>query len=186
MAALQRAVGILKKKVLVSFYLTAYFSNLLDYRLFPCMNKQMTTHCYTRIPQYTVWKLLDDAIFSFSNSKFFIFQNFYLFIYCLLHWVFKDVRKLPLTVVMSRPYSHGLLTAWASVFAEHGLQTQLALIFEARGFGCTMVRGTFPDWGIEPMYPALIGGFLTTVPPEKSLLFIFPKRIIPVHSCPGK
>lgn len=129
--------------------------------------------------------MLDDAIFSFKNSKFFILQNFYLFICCLLHWVFKAVRKLPL-VVMSRPYSHGLFTAGASVFAEHGLQTQLALIVEDGGFGCTMVCGTFPDWGIEPMFPALTGGFLTTVPPEKSLLFIFPKRTIPLHSCTGK
>ena len=30
-----------------------------------------------------------------------------------------------------------------------------------------------PGPGLEPMFPALAGGFLTTVPPGKSLLFLY-------------
>ena len=41
-----------------------------------------------------------------------------------------------------------------------------------------MACGLFPDPGIEPVFPALAGGFLTTEPPGKALA-IFPILLMP-------
>ena len=50
--------------------------------------------------------------------------------------------------------------AWASVVAAHGLR-------------CPGACGIFPDTGIEPVSPALVGQFLTTGPSVKSRSFSF-------------
>ena len=128
----------------ILFYLTASFSNLFDQTLSLYKQINGNTLLYQGSTVHSLETMLDDAIFSFKNSKFFIFQNFYLFIYCLLPRVFEAVSKLSL-VVMSRPCSRGLLTAVASLFMEHGLRTQWTSIVEARRLGCTMIRGPFPD-----------------------------------------
>ena len=35
----------------------------------------------------------------------------------------------------------------------------------------------FPDPGIQPVSPALAGGFFTTVPPEKPVLNVYTEQI---------
>ena len=78
----------------------------------------------------------------------------------------------------------GLLIAVASLVAEHG---RLSVVVahglnscRAWALGCTgfsscgaraqllRVMWGLPGPGIEPVSPALVGGFLTTVPPGKS------------------
>ena len=38
----------------------------------------------------------------------------------------------------------------------------------AHGLSCSTACGIFPGRGLEPVSPALAGGFLTTAPPGKS------------------
>ena len=73
-------------------------------------------------------------------------------------------------VVASRDYSLvvvcGLLTAVASLVGEHGLLCSL----KSCGTRAELLLGLWDllGPGIEPMTPALSGGFFTTDPPEKS------------------
>ena len=110
-------------------------------------------------------------------------KNFiYLF---LLHWVFVAVRGLSL-VVLSRGYSLlwcvGFLCcrAWAlgtraSVVVARGLSSCGLWALERRLSNCGSRAQLLPGmWdlprpGLEPVSPALAGGFLTTVPPGKPL-----------------
>ena len=70
----------------------------------------------------------------------------------------------------------GLLTAVASLDAEHGLQGVWAHWLQhvssdvvGRGISGSIAHDVLvPGPGIEPVSPALTGGFLTTGPPEKS------------------
>ena len=41
----------------------------------------------------------------------------------------------------------------------------------AHGLSCSKAFGIFPNPGIEPVSPALVGKFLTTGPPGKSTIF---------------
>ena len=75
---------------------------------------------------------------------------------------------------------HGLLIAVASL-VEHGLYGARASVVVARGHSSCGTRALFsrrawdlPGPGIEPVLPALAGGFLTTEPPGK------PQRILHV------
>ena len=60
----------------------------------------------------------------------------------------------------------GPLTIAASLVAEHRLQTRR---LSSCGSRAQLLRGMwdFPRPGLEPVYPALAGGFSTTVPPGK-------------------
>ena len=109
----------------------------------------------------------------------FIINLFILFIYFWLRWVFIAVRGLSL-VAVSRCYSlrcsarafhcggfsccrSWALGVWASVVVACGLSScgsRASLL-------CSMWDRPGP--GLEPMSPALAGGFLTTVPPGKPL-----------------
>ena len=100
-----------------------------------------------------------------------------LFIYLWLHWVFVAARGLfsscgerGLLFVAVR----GLLIAVASLVAEHGLQG-----FSSCGWRAQLPRGTWDlsGPGLEPVSPALAGGFLTTAPPGKPTL-VFKKMSI--------
>ena len=64
---------------------------------------------------------------------------------------------------------HGPLTVAASLVAEHGLQTRR---LSNCGSRAQLLRGTWdlPRPGLEPVSPALAGGFSTTAPPGKPLL----------------
>ena len=56
---------------------------------------------------------------------------------------------------------------WASVVVAHGLSSCGSRALEHRLSSCGM--WDLPGLGIEPVSPALLGGFLTTAPPGKSL-----------------
>ena len=60
----------------------------------------------------------------------------------------------------------GPLTIAASLVAEHGLQTRS---LSSCGSRAQLLRGMWdlPRPGLEPVSPALAGGFLTTAPPGK-------------------
>ena len=61
---------------------------------------------------------------------------------------------------------HGPLTITASLVAEHRLQTRR---LSNCGSRAQLLHGMWnlPGPGLEPVSPALAGGFLTTVPPGK-------------------
>ena len=61
----------------------------------------------------------------------------------------------------------GPLTIAASLVAEHRLQTRR---FSSCGSRAQLLHGMWdlPRPGLEPVSPALAGGFLTTAPPGKS------------------
>ena len=69
----------------------------------------------------------------------------------------------------------GALGSQASVVVAHGLSSCGLWALECRLSSCGawayLLRGMWdlPGAGIEPMSPAMAGGFLTTVPPGKSL-----------------
>ena len=67
-----------------------------------------------------------------------------------------------LIVVASLAAGHGLEGAWASVVAAHELSSC--------GAGAELLRGTWDlsRPGIETVFPALPGGFLSTVPQGKA------------------
>ena len=69
----------------------------------------------------------------------------------------------PLFIVVRGP-----LTITASLVTEHRLQTRR---LSNCGSRAQLLRGMWdlPRPGLEPMSPALAGGFLTTAPPRKSL-----------------
>ena len=66
------------------------------------------------------------------------------------------------------------LGAWASVLAAHGLGSCGSRALECRLSSCgaraqlLCSMWDLPGPGLEPLSPALAGGFLTTVPPGKS------------------
>ena len=70
-------------------------------------------------------------------------------------------KRGPLFIVV-----HGPLTIVASLVAEHRLQTRR---LSSCGSRAQLLRGMWDHLrpGLEPMSPALAGGFSTTVPPGK-------------------
>ena len=112
----------------------------------------------------------------------FFFKKFiYLFFAALAlrccAWAFSSCRERGLLFVVV----HGLLIAVASLVSEHRLQARglsscVSWALECRRLSscgsraqllCGMWDLSGP--GLEPMSPALAGGFLTTAPPGKSL-----------------
>ena len=67
---------------------------------------------------------------------------------------------------------HGPLTIAASIVVEHGLQTRRLSCCSSRA---QLLRGLWdlPRPGLEPVSPALAGGFLTTAPPGKPRLLYY-------------
>ena len=67
---------------------------------------------------------------------------------------------------------HGPLAIAASLVAEHRLQTHR---LSSCGSRAQLLRGMWdlPRPGLEPVSPALAGGFSTTAPPGKPSLLIF-------------
>ena len=87
----------------------------------------------------------------------------WIFFFFWLRWVFVVARELSLVVV------HGLLIAVASLVVEHGLSSC--------GSRAWLLHSMWdlPRPGLEPVFPELAGGFLTTAPPGKSQLAFFKK-----------
>ena len=85
---------------------------------------------------------------------------------------------------------HGPLTIAASLVAEHRLQTPR---LSNCGLRAQLSRGMWdlPRPGLEPVSPALAGGFSTTAPPGKPHFLYFLRRLpfsnsSPLHSCFGR
>ena len=71
-----------------------------------------------------------------------------------------------------------LLIEVVSFVAEHGLLGTGASVVVAHGLCCCRAYGILvPRPGIEPMSPALEGGFLTTGLPWKPMIHIFLKSL---------
>ena len=116
---------------------------------------------------------------------------FILFIYFWLPWVFVAVCGLSVvavsraTLCCSARASHcngfsccgaRALGAWASIVVAHGLSScgsrALERTLSSCGAQANLLRGMWglPGPGLEPVFLALAGEFLTTVPPGKFLV----------------
>ena len=118
--------------------------------------------------------ILKTVIFHFIYSIISIALGF-----CCCPWAFSSCHiQGPFVVV------HGLLVAgisrcwaqalgsWASVVAAHRLSSC------GTRFSCSAACGIFTGWGSNSHSPALAGGFLSTVPPEKSIILFILKNMI--------
>ena len=117
---------------------------------------------------------------------YFIFKM-YVCMYVWLRWVFIAACGLSL-VVVSGGYSSfqctgfslwWLLLLWSTGSRRVGFSRCGSRALERRLSSCgaraLLLRSMWdlPGTGLEPVSPALAGGFLTTVPPGKSLHFCF-------------
>ena len=121
--------------------------------------------------------------------SFFIFLNFYLFIYLFLavlglRFCARDFsgcgERGPLLIAVRGPP-----TIAASPVAEHRLQTRR---LSCRGSRAKSLRGMRdpPRPGIEPMSPALAGRLSTTAPPGKPCHSLFEDELSPALLLPKK
>ena len=116
------------------------------------------------------------------DFSFFLFFFINLFIYFWLHLVFIAARGLSVDVE-SRGYSSlrcvGFSLQWLLLLRSTGSRCvgfsscgswALERRLSSCGTRACLLRGTWdlPRPGLEPVSPALVGGFLTTVPPGKS------------------
>ena len=128
------------------------------------------------------------CVFFFWHA-FYFFLIYLLFIFgcvgsSLLRVGFLQLRQAGAALCCSARASHcggfsccraRALSARASVVVAHGLSSCVSWALECRLSSCgalaQLLRGMqdFPGPVLEPMSPALKGGLLTTVPPEKSL-----------------
>ena len=112
------------------------------------------------------------------SGSYCYFLIFYLFIYLWLRWVLAAARRLSFVAASggcSLVAVRGLLTAMAPLAEEHRLLGTQASGVAAHGLSscgsqAQWLRGMWnlPEPGIEPMFPALAGRFLTTGPRGKS------------------
>ena len=106
-------------------------------------------------------------IFSKEETAHLLFSSILIFVFNLfwLHWV---------SIV-----AHGLLVCVASLVVEHRLQARASVAAACRLSSCgsqaqlLLVMWDFPGPGIEPVFPALAGGFLSSVPPGKSSMLFY-------------
>ena len=128
-----------------------------------------------------------------ENVVYFIFLNLFLFILFIfgcvrssLLWVgFLQLRWVEATLHCGVQASHcsgfsccraRALGAWTSVVAARGLSSWASQALELRLSSCGAQAQLFcgmwhlPGPGLKHVSPALAGGFLTTVPPAKSLI----------------
>ena len=64
-------------------------------------------------------------------------------------------------------YTQRSTSAFFKIFLKN-----LGSVVVAHGLSCSAACEIFPGPGLEPVSPALAGGFLITVPPGKSSLFL--------------
>ena len=128
---------------------------------------------------------------------FFQFFFFFNFIYFWLHWVFVAMCGLSLVALSGATLCYGAqashcngfsccraraLGTWASVAVARGLSSCGSWTVEHRLSSCgawaQLLHGMWdlPRPGLEPVSPALTGGFLTTAPPGKSPFFQFERQ----------
>ena len=92
-----------------------------------------------------------------------------LFIYFWLCWVFVCVRGLSLVAASgghSSSQCAGLSLSRPLLLRSTGSRRAGSVVV-AHGPSRSAACGTFPGPGLEPVSPALAGGFLTTAPPGK-------------------
>ena len=112
-----------------------------------------------------------------SSHLFLFLFFFFLIIYFWLSWVFVAVRGLFL-VAVSGGYSSsrcsGFSLRWLLLLQSMG-STHTG--FRSCGAWAQLLRGMWdlPGPGLEPVSPALAGGFLTTAPPGKPPSILKPK-----------
>ena len=119
----------------------------------PCISRQILNHCATRE----------------APLSYFIYLFMYLWIYCCVGSSFRARafsscgERGPLFIAVRGP-----LTIAASLVAEHRLQTRR---LSSCGSRAQLLRGMWdlPRPGLEPVCPALAGGFSTTAPSGKPL-----------------
>ena len=119
--------------------------------------------------------LILQVVSLFFLQLFLLIHSFFKKLFCLfifgcagswlLHW-----SRL-LTAVSSLVVEHGLYGAQASVAGVHGLRSCSAWALEHVLSSCgaqaqlLLSMQDLPQPGVEPMSPALVSGFLSTVPP---------------------
>ena len=135
-----------------------------------------------------------EKVFEKIQHPFFSFLFFYKFIYFILFILFLAVlglcchaqaflwlQRAGATLRCSAQASHcggfscgaQAVCMWVSVVVAHGLNSCGSWALECRLSSCgaraQLLHGMWdlPGPGLEPMSPALAGGFLTTVPPGK-------------------
>ena len=112
-----------------------------------------------------------DWIFFSSNNTFFFFKFsfIYLFIYLWLCWVFVSVRGLSLVAASGGHSSSrcaGLSLSRPLLLRSTGSRhAGSVVVAHGPSFLCGM--WDLPRPGLEPVSPALAGGFSTTAPPGK-------------------
>ena len=122
---------------------------------------------------YIMWSFVTDF---FHLVLWVFFLNLFIFIYLFLavlglHFCARAFsscgKRGPLFIAVRGP-----LTVAASLVAEHRLQTRR---LSTCGSRAQPLRGTWdlPRPGLEPVPPALAGGFSTTAPPGKPWVFFF-------------
>ena len=128
---------------------------------------------------------------------FFFFNLFILLIYFWLHWVFTVLHGLSLAVVSSGYCSlwcagfllQWLLLLWSTGSRHVGFSSCGSRALERRLSSCgtwtQLLRGMWdlPGPGLKPMSPALVGRFLTIVPPGKpyhTVLIVLAVRLFQV------
>ena len=108
-------------------------------------------------------------------SFFLFFFKFYLFIYLLAALGLHYCAQAFSLVAVSRGYSSlwcmGFSLWWPLLLWSTGSRHAGSVVV-AHGLSCSAACEIFPDQG-STCVPALAGGFLTTVPPGKSLISIF-------------
>ena len=124
-------------------------------------------------------------IFIIFKIYFFYLFNFGCIGFSLLHASCLQLQRAGATLHCSAQTSHcsgfcccgaQALGARASVVVEHGLSSWASQALEHRLSSCgtwsQLLHGMWdlPEPGLEPMSPALAGGFLTTAPPRKPLV----------------
>ena len=128
---------------------------------------------------------------SYFTHTFFLINLFILFYLFWLRWVFVAAHGLSLVAASGAALRCG---AWAShcdgfsCCGAQALDVQASVVV-ARGLSSCgswayLLRGMWnlPRPGLEPVSPALVGGFLTTVPPGKPYTCIFKIRFPPMPS----
>ena len=145
--------------------------------------------CVEELPRLVLHLLLVGVTQSFHSSKtgfwvFLVINFIYLFIYFWLHWVFVAVcghtlqlQRVGATLRCGAQASHcgdfsccgaRALGVWASVVVAHRLSSCGSWALERKLSSCgaraqlLCSMWDFPKLGLEPMSPALAGGFLTT------------------------
>ena len=127
---------------------------------------------------------------TFSDLRlfFFFFFNFFFLIYFIYGCVGSSFlcegslqlcKRGPLFIAVRGP-----LAIAASLVAEHRLQTRR---LSSCGSRTQPLRGMWdlPRPGLEPVSPALAGGFSTTAPPGKPRLFFWVEDFFPIWSLPS-